>query len=413
MTLRMQFGNARSRAHEGVGASSTMAELVSDPRMGIDAADVVEQREYRSTGMTELPDEGDCALMTPNSRSRRTIVKLLTKSIGVGVAAAAAIALSACSGGGGTPGGDATGLQTINIVATHGTDLYGLPWYAAKDQGFFENHGLQVGKLINGASGGTDDVHALTAGGMDIGTIAVPAAVKGAAAGEKIVVVAGATQAVTDVNYYALASSKIQTINDIKRWGYTSPGSTTQSLAYVVADHAKLNTSRIDFVATGGFGEGVALLEAGKIDVAYVPPATYLADPSKWRLIVNSVDYVPSFEQVIMASTTKYVTEHPDNVRAAILAYQDGVEWIEQNPEKAAPILAKNSKVSEEIAQKMIKTAVDSKYWGTAYDKQALTFAAEAMNVVGDSKTEVPWCTLFSTKFLPEGGVGSLPVECK
>src|ERR1700739_216951 len=64
--------------------------------------------------------------------------------------------------------------------------------------------------------------------------------------------------------------SPIKTIKDIKgrKIGYTNPRSTSQALANMLVQSAGLKPEDVELVKTGGFGQGIAGLDSGLIDVA-------------------------------------------------------------------------------------------------------------------------------------------------
>jgi NitT/TauT family transport system substrate-binding protein len=74
------------------------------------------------------------------------------------------------------------------------------------------------------------------------------------------------------------ADSPIKTLADIKghKIDYTNPKSTNQGLTAGLVAAAKLSLSDVETVKTGGFGEGVAALDLGLIDVAPVPDLIWI-----------------------------------------------------------------------------------------------------------------------------------------
>ena len=64
--------------------------------------------------------------------------------------------------------------------------------------------------------------------------------------------------------------SPIKSIKDFKgkKIGYTNPRSTSQALARMLLQQAGYSEADAELVKTGGFGEGIAALDSGQIDVA-------------------------------------------------------------------------------------------------------------------------------------------------
>ncbi len=64
--------------------------------------------------------------------------------------------------------------------------------------------------------------------------------------------------------------STIKSVKDFKgrKIGYTNPRSTSQALARMLLQAGGYTEADAELVKTGGFGEGIAALDSGQIDVA-------------------------------------------------------------------------------------------------------------------------------------------------
>ena len=323
------------------------------------------------------------------------------------VGLATAVAAAACGGGSGS-GDSEGGVTTIDVSVTHPEDIYSLPWLAGMQQGFFEKRGVKIGKIVPGKGGGTTLRNVLQ-GGLAVGDVAYPAVAKGHAAGAPVKVVGGALQSLYNVEFYALASNKrINAIEDVRTWAFTNPGSVTESLSYLIPKVAGLGKQPIKRVAAGGTGEGIALLEAGKVDIAVVPPATYLEDPDKFKLIVDSSKYIPKFQQTVLVTSPDYVKEDPDVIKGVLAGDQEGADWVKANPDEAAAMFSKHADLSEDIAKQVVEGAIKDDSWGVAFNADAIASATDALHAT-DFQEEVPYCDLFTGELLPADAKGSLP----
>lgn len=321
------------------------------------------------------------------------------------VGLATVVAVTACGGGGASSEG---GVTTIDITVTHPEDIYSLPWVAAMDQGFFERRGVKVGRIVPGEGGGTT-LRNLLQGGLAVGDVAYPAVAKGYAAGAPIKVVGGALQSLYNVQFYALASNdRVNSIEDVRTWAFTNPGSVTESLSYLIPEVADLQGQQIKRVASGGTGEGIALLEAGKVDIAVVPPATYLENPDKFKLIVDTTEYLPAFQQTVIVTSPDFVESDPDVVKGVLAGYQEAVAWIKENPDEATKLFMEQSEMPEDIAGQVVEGAIEADSWGVAFNPEAVEAATQALQAT-DFEEEVPYCELFTDEFLPAEAKGSLP----
>lgn len=322
---------------------------------------------------------------------------------------------SAQAGSGSSPG--ATGSSSANIpnveiTVSNPTQYYGIPYLVAQNQGFFKKNGVNVTNIIPGL-GGSTTLRNMVQGHLAMGEISFPDVVTATLHGEaKLLVVGGAAQSAFNLGYYALASNtKVQNIKQAHSWAYTNPGSVTQAITYLLPKAAGINPSSINRVAAGSVANGVALLNAGKVDVAVVFTATVVQNPSKYRLIGNTGKELKYFQQSVLTTTPAYAASHRNVIKGLVAGYQEAVNWIGTHEEQAAQLYASSVKTSVTAAQQVVKEAVADHAWSTAYNPQALDTAVQGLKVE-KQPTNVPWCSLFSFKYLPSGEHGSLPTSC-
>lgn len=320
----------------------------------------------------------------------------------VAISATAAL-LAACGGG----GGSASGEDGIEISVTHPEDLYGVPWTVGREQGFFEDAGVTISKIVPAEGGGTT-LQNVVAGKLPFGEVATGAVVNGYEAGAPIQVIGGAVQSVSDVLWVAggeggptdAASASGST------WGYTNPGSVTEAMSQMVPEAADIGD--VETKSTGGTGEGIALLEAGDVDLAYAPPRTVAEQGDALRVVVDSSDYVPVYQQTVIVSGRDYAKQHPDEAKALLEGYAESVSWIEENPAEAAELWASSADLDPQVAEGLLQTAIDTDYWGVAFNPDALSAAADGLALTDDIAS-VDWAGLATDEYLPEDAKGELP----
>lgn len=322
----------------------------------------------------------------------------------------ALFALAACSSSGSTEGSSAA-PERINVTVSNATEPYVIPWLAARAQGFFEKRGVIVGDIVP-SKGGSTSLRNLFSGDLPIGEVGLPSVIDSTTAGVPVTVVGGATQSVYGLDFYALNSNtKVQTIKDVKKWAFTSPNSVTNALTHLLPDAAGASAT-VDRIASGGVGEGVALLESGAVDVAVIPTTVVAKQKDKFRLVVSSSDYLKSFQQSVITTTPEYAKSHPKVVQAVVAGYQDGVNWIAKNPHEAAVLYADYSDVSVEVAEGAVNKAIAVRNWGAGFNAEAINTAVAAMKLSG-FKGGTSYCGAFDKSFIPSDIASSLPEECK
>ncbi|PXY23215.1 ABC transporter substrate-binding protein [Prauserella sp. PE36] len=319
--------------------------------------------------------------------------------------ATAALMLSACGGS-----GDAEGVTSFDIAVSNASEPYSIPWLVGKDQGFFEKRGVTIGEIVPGKGGGTT-VRNMLSGDLPIADVGFTSVLESSEAGTPLTVVGGATQSVYGLDFYTLDSNTdVQSIEDIGNWAYTNPQSVTQALSFILPEVAGA-TQKIQRTSSGGVGEGVALLEAGDVDVAVVPPSV-VAKTDKFRVVVSSADYLKKFQQSVITTTPEFAERNPDTVKAVVAGYADAVEFIRENPEKAAKLYADYIDVDVESATSIVEKAIEYDNWGAGFDAEAIEQAVEAQRIAMD-RTDLEFCDLFQNTFLPGNVRSTLPTECE
>jgi len=319
--------------------------------------------------------------------------------------AAVAMLLSACGGS-----GDAAGVTSFDIAVSNASEPYSIPWLVGKDQGFFEKRGVTIREIVPGKGGGTT-VRNMLSGDLPMADVGFTSVLESSEAGTPLTVVGGGTQSVYGLDFYALASNAgVRTINDVRKWAYTNPQSVTQALSFILPKVAGA-TQNVERVSSGGVGEGVALLEAGNVDVAVVPPSV-VAKTDKFRVVVSSADYLKKFQQSVITTTADFAERNPDTVKAVVAGYADAIEFIRANPAKAAQLYADYIDIDVAAATGIVEKAVKYDNWGAGFDAEAIQQAVEAQKLAMN-RTELKYCDLFQKAYLPAGVSTTLPAECK
>ncbi|MBY6366497.1 ABC transporter substrate-binding protein [Rhodococcoides corynebacterioides] len=325
-------------------------------------------------------------------------------------ALAATLGASACSSGPG-PDADPANPVSIDVTVSAAAEIYSIPWLVAQQQGLFEKHGVIVENIVPG-KGGSATMRTLLDGNIPIGEVSYPSIVQADAGGSELRIVGGGTQGPYPMNFYALASnSSIQSIDDVRRWAYTRPNSASDALTRLLPSLAGADADRIERVSTGGIGEGLALLEAGSVDIALIPSIVAEQRPDDFRLIVSSPDYLERFLQSTITTTKDYAASNPGVVRAINAGYTEAVESIRTDPDAAARIYAAYTGFDVPAALAVVERASSVGTWGGGFDPAAIESAQAGVEASGSDR-DPDFCTLFDPDFLPEGAATDIPGDC-
>ncbi|MFF9490119.1 ABC transporter substrate-binding protein [Streptomyces sp. NPDC014676] len=319
------------------------------------------------------------------------------------------LVLSGC-GGGGSQKADPKDPVTIDVAVLAATEFYVVPWLVGQKQGFFAERGVVVENIVAG-SGGSATLRTQLSGGMPIGEIGYKSVLDAWSEDIPVLTVGGGAQGPYGGDFYALADNdRVDELRDIKKWAYTNPGSSVYALSFLLPKAAGLPT-KAERVAAGGVGEGAALLEAGTVDVAWLPPSLASRNEGKFKKVVSTGEYITDFQQSVITTSPEYAKEHPDVVRGVLAGWQEATQWIAQNPDAAARIYAEHVDLPVKAAASVVEGAIASKVWNVGFNPAALKRGTEAA-VVSGFEGDVEYCAFMDASYLPGGASTELPAKC-
>jgi NitT/TauT family transport system substrate-binding protein len=311
------------------------------------------------------------------------------------------------TGRGDDKGSTKTGkLDEIEITVTHyPTGLYAVPYNVGIEKGFFEEEGIKI-KSIMGSSGGGTTVRNVLSGKLPFGEVSTAAAIQSYLAGAPIKIIAGGVQSVSDVVYLTRKNAQFEKPEDFvgHKWGYTSPGSVTETLSRLIFSSLGIKKDDVKMVATGGINEGLTLLEKGEVDSSLMLDPAYTIEKDKWKTLFRASEYVPHFQQSVIVASPQIIKEKPDLVERFLKAYRKSVEWVYNNPEEAAKIFAKSAEIDESASIHAVAEVASLKHWSPSIQVESLKQVLVGMQAVGTLKNpeDIDWNELLDQQFLPE-----------
>src|SRR5215813_4018294 len=155
------------------------------------------------------------------------------------------------------------------VVSNYGISANGMPFAVALAKRYFQEEGADVTGIVSSQGGGT------SLRNMMGGRIAYAEANPGVTAvaikqGADLKIISDNVLTVAEFAWMVRPDSPVRSLADFKgrKIGYTNPRSTSQALAILLLQAAGLRSDEAELVKTGGFGEGVAALDLGLLDVA-------------------------------------------------------------------------------------------------------------------------------------------------
>lgn len=295
------------------------------------------------------------------------------------------------------------------VVSNFGVSANGMPFGVAMAKGYFKAEGLNITGLISSAGGGTTLRNMLAGSGSPYGEVNPVAVVAAVMAGADLRIVSDNVLTVAEFVWAVRADSPIKTIKDLKgkKMGYTNPRSTSQALANLMLDRAGYKPGEVELVKTGGFGEGVAALESGLVDIVPITEPLWSKYKGKFRAVVVASEALPPLGNVVGVTTAEHAEKNGEFIKAVIRARRKAVIFMREQPDEAAEIVAKQFNIEREVAKSAILNLTKSKtegveYWGEGgINLSGLKRMIEAQRKVGAITGDVDWNKLIDTRFLP------------
>lgn len=228
---------------------------------------------------------------------------------------------------------------------------------AGIEQGIFKKAGIEV--EITWTRGGAETLQAVITHSADLAVANGILGVIGAAAkGAAVKIVSAQMTGAPDLFWYAKADSPVKSMKDLagRTMGYSRPGSSTHLVALALSEHFGVKPK---LVSTGGVPDTRTQVMSGQIDAGWsAPPFNLdLVNEGKIRIIVRGSDIPALAEQTVRVNvaSVKFLSERRDVARRFMRAYHESIQWVYDNPQKAAQFYAGFAKVKPEIALQTLK----------------------------------------------------------
>ena len=339
-------------------------------------------------------------MQTEKSVSRREFLKLG----GAGLAGGLLLGAAGCGNSESAGGSGSSGGSKLRIAVTHyPTLLPAVPYEVGQEKGFFQEAGVEIERVLTSSGGGTT-VRNVLSGDLDFGDVAGAAAVQSHLSGPPLNIVSGTVSSLADGYLVTRKDAPFEKPRDLvgKNWGYSNPGSLTQTASLVILEKIGISPSSIKFRAAGGLSEGLTLLKEGSLDAAPLFEPAYTTDKENWKTLMHFSDYVSEYLGDVLITKPQMIEQSPELVRKFINARQKSAEWIYQNHEEASKIYAKHAEIDREAASSIIQTAIDAKFWDNALRPKAINNMVRGMQLAelfgaGD---EIDWKELLNQSAL-------------
>jgi NitT/TauT family transport system substrate-binding protein len=274
--------------------------------------------------------------------------------------AAAALALSGCGGAG--PAKDSPSAITIGLIPVADAGGY----FAAKDQGFFGKHNIEVKE--ESIAGGSALLPALESNSMQIGFSNITSVLQAADSGLDVTCLTGTVKRNDDTTMLIARKNadKIKSAKDLegKLVAVSTIGNVNDMLAKNWVDSMGGDSTKVKFVATG-FPDMPAALENGTVDAAVVfEPSTTVARNSgitevPGKTVLDVLDN-PTAAFSCWVVTKTWLDGHETEAKAFVAALKDADTYLSEDPERLRALLVKDMKVKEDLAEKVVLPTIST-----------------------------------------------------
>jgi len=216
--------------------------------------------------------------------------------------------------------------------------------YISQDKGWFEEEGLNLASYESYVTG-MALASALARGDIQVAYIClIPAINVYANAKVPIKIVAG-----THKYGYGLVVNpdKIKNIKDLEksdiRLGCVREGGAVDVLLHKTIDKYNLDEKKIlNNIQRMNPPKQVLAIKAGQLDAAFLPEQWATMTEDLWfKMLLISQEVWPEMQGSVLVVKGELIRDHPDLVMKLVKVSQKATDWINQHPQEAAEIVAR------------------------------------------------------------------------
>lgn len=300
-------------------------------------------------------------------------------------------------------------LTDVKFVISHRSALLtSLPSFLAEHAapdglGLFAKHGVKVD--FTEGSGGGSTLRLLSTGDVDLAEGGAPAAYMAARVDPNIELVGGWANSAGVMVWIAPKSDNIRSVQDLagKKLGYSGAGSASQ---YLVKNSIELSgVKNVTFVPLSGMGDNWTAAKGGVITAGWAMEpflsGKLLNDHA--QIVLNPGDYIKHFYLEGIDVNKKFAQKHPEAVKGVFQALYEAVQFIEQNPGKAADMATKFfPNTPRAVLASGIDNYLQNKVWNMKVDPDGYRANVKGMVADGQVKEEFDIGKLLNQSYWPE-----------
>ncbi|WP_210208426.1 ABC transporter substrate-binding protein [Rhodoplanes roseus] len=288
-------------------------------------------------------------------------------------------------------------------VTQWGTSMYGAPYAVAMAEGLFKKAGVDITSIIGSGGGGTT-VRNLLASETPYGDVAIAAALAAQRQGLDVIIVNTGTRSTAEASLVTMPDSPIKSLKDLegKKVAITSPKGVSEMLLLMALKAEGVDASKVERVASGGYVNGLTMLEQGAVAAAALIEPLSIMRAAKYRTVANYGKILPPMTTSVGITTRAFAQKNPDKLKAIIAGRAAGVEALYADPAKAAEIVGKAFKLEPAIAKVAVDNMLGPRMWSTGgFDLTEMDRTVDGLRLIGEVTGPVDWTKLVDSSYLP------------
>ncbi len=320
---------------------------------------------------------------------RKTGLWLLSASL-------ALFALTAC--GKSESAGSSKDTTTVNIAINGGLNLLTI----AKKKGWFEEAFEKANAKVqwNEFQSSVPLLEGLVSDRVDFSFIGDGTVVTGKAANSPFTVISVTGVQGNQNSVIVKPDSPIQSIADLKgKQIAVAKGSSGHIFLIKALQKNGLSESDVKIVQLQP-DEANPAFQAGQVDAwgIWDPFVTTEVAAGRAR-IVESVQTMGFVAPAVMIGRDKFLKEHPDLTALYLKVYQQAVDWVAQNPDEAADILATEKKMDKALVKTLIENTQYINNPITAETAEAIQSTADILLESGTIKEKLDVSKVYDNSY--------------
>lgn len=229
------------------------------------------------------------------------------------------------------------GLNTTTVNVT--------PVWAAKEEGLFARHGLDVELATLPAD---LLVAALISGELPMTNLGTTPLINAALGGADVAFY-GSFE--SRLRFWLYARPDITSVRDLrgKHVATTTRGGVVRRATELTLERNGMSETDVTMVATGNLNNSLTALLTGSVVAAMLaPPVSFTAEDEGMRLLVDTTDYNYPTLLAGIAANRSWVARNEDVARRVLLAIGEGVVYCIERPERAKAIMAQYTQSNDD-----------------------------------------------------------------